>query len=52
MTIQEIKSGLSYIKNARYTTGVLHVVAPRWLEDLRWCIKVIEFLLNELEKKE
>lgn len=47
MTNQEIENGLSRIRNSRYSTGVLHIAAPQWLEDLRWCIKVIDFLLRE-----
>lgn len=51
MTAQEIENGLSRIRNARYTTGVLHISDPEWLEHLRWCIKVIDFLLEERKKE-
>lgn len=52
MTIKEIENYLSKLKNMRYSTGVMHISTPAWMQDLRWCIEAIEFLLNELKKKE
>ena len=49
MTITDITTYISRLENKRYTTGVMHISPPEWLEDLRWCIKAIKFLLEELE---
>lgn len=46
MTKDEIIIGLNNLRGRRYTTGVLHTSSPQWIIDLGWCIKVIEFLLE------
>lgn len=50
MTINEIRNYVIRLSHKRYSSGVIvmHIVAPEWLEDLKWCIKAINFLLDEL----
>jgi len=48
--ITRAQRGVGQIRNARYSTGVLHVAPPAWLEDLRWCIATIDELTAALAK--
>ena len=52
MTNAAIRQYVNVLRNKRYTTGVLHVAAPEWMQDLRWCIDAILFLLAECEKEQ
>lgn len=45
--IEKIENFLTNLKYRRYSTGVMHIATPQWLEDLRSCIKIIEKLLEE-----
>ena len=51
MTRETIQAYLDQLRYRRYSTGVMYIAPPQWLEDIRNLIKCVEFLLEELRKK-
>jgi len=47
MTRESIKLYVDSLKYKRYSSGVMHIATPEWLEDIRYLITCVEFLLNE-----
>ena len=47
MTEESIKQFIETMKYRRYTTGVMHISEPQWIEDIRYLIKCVEFLLEK-----
>ena len=49
MTDESIRRYVDSLRYRQYTTGVMHVAAPQWLEDIRELIKCVNFLLEQKE---